>query len=271
MCRHLAWLGPTTDLATLLLETTHGLQRQAWHPRHQQHGNVNVDGFGIGWYPEDGTPPARYRRAAPIWADGNLPDLMRTSHSSAVLAAVRDASVGTSQDESAVAPYSADHWLFSLNGAIPDWTRALATSAARLGTDELLGMEAHCDTALLWVLLLTRLRHGAQPAAALSALATETLAAAPQARLNLLLTDGRRIYAVRHGDSLWYRQGGDDVRVASEPDDEHPDWRAVPHHSLLTATPAAVHIAPLAASPTVASTTHPTPPHAPDTERTPTG
>lgn len=105
MCRHLAYLGPETTAAALLIDPPHGLYPQSWAPRRQRHGTVNADGFGIGWYlPTADEPPARYRRAVPVWADPNLPDLARTVRTRALLAAVRSATEGTAHDEAAAAP-----------------------------------------------------------------------------------------------------------------------------------------------------------------------
>jgi dimethylhistidine N-methyltransferase/ergothioneine biosynthesis protein EgtC len=247
MCRHLAYLGPEVPLAELLTAPAHSLYEQSWAPRLQRYGTVNADGFGFGWYPgpdagPDPAEPARYRRATPIWADPNLPDLLRTLRSTAVLAAVRSATVGTTQDESAAAPFRDGPWLFSHNGAVPDWTRLPDTG---LGPEEMLGLEAHSDSALLWAALVRRLRHGQPAGAALADLVRSTAAARPTARLNLLLTDGRTIAATRHGDTLWYARADGRVLVASEPDDSAAPWQEVPDHSLLLATPADVHIAPL--------------------------
>ena len=47
MCRHLAYLGPPATLRALLLDPPHGLGTQAWAPRRQCHGTMNVDGFGV--------------------------------------------------------------------------------------------------------------------------------------------------------------------------------------------------------------------------------
>ena len=63
MCRHLAYLGPPATLRSLLCDPPHGLATQSWAPRRQQHGTVNVDGFGVGWYAPGDPEPARYRRA----------------------------------------------------------------------------------------------------------------------------------------------------------------------------------------------------------------
>ena len=147
MCRHLAYVGPPVPLARLLTEPPRGLYEQSWHPRRQTHGTVNADGFGVGWYPaaaadddpvDGGFPlPARYRRALPVWADANFTELARTVRSGAVLAAVRSATEGTTQDESASAPFRDGRWLFSHNGAVPDWTRM----PTALSSAELLALE----------------------------------------------------------------------------------------------------------------------------------
>jgi glutamine amidotransferase len=66
MCRHLAWLGEPVPLASVMLEAPYSLLRQSYAPRHQEHGVVNADGFGVGWYLPSRTDPVRYRRAQPI-------------------------------------------------------------------------------------------------------------------------------------------------------------------------------------------------------------
>lgn len=252
MCRHLAYIGPPVTLARLLTEPPHSLYEQSWRPAGQRHGTVNADGFGVGWYPHEpdtgdsdgdaGFPrPARYRRAVPIWADANFPELAGTIRSHAVLAAVRSATEGTTQDESAVAPFRDGRWLFSHNGAVPDWTR-LPTD---LTPAELLALDAHSDSALLWAMTVRRLRQGEPPAGALAAVVRQVAAARPTARLNLLLTDGRTIAATAWGDTLWYRTGPTTALVASEPDDTPGEWREVPDHSLLLATTTGVRILPL--------------------------
>lgn len=261
MCRHLAYLGPPSSLADVVTRPANGLYEQSWAPRRQRYGTVNADGFGIGWYPRQGEePPARYRRAVPIWADVNLPDLTRAVHSGAVLAAVRDATEGTAQDETAAAPYAFGRWLFSHNGAVPRWEGLVEDLGARLEARELLGLEARCDSALLWALLTRRLREGEPAEEALASLTAHTARARPTARLNFLLTDGRTVLATRRGDTLWYRTGPQSVRVASEPDsaqDDGPDrqaadagepgggWQEVPEESLLVATVSTVRTVPL--------------------------
>ncbi len=74
----------------------------------------------------------------------------------------------------------------------------------------------------------------------------EVAAAAPDSRLNLLLTDGRTITATAWGDTLWYlSQPGRYTVVASEPYDDDPQWQEVPDRTLLAATPTDVLLTPL--------------------------
>lgn len=265
MCRHLAYLGPPATLRSLLTEPPHSLFRQAWAPRRQQHGTVNADGFGIGWYADGDPVPARYRRGTPIWGDPSLPDLARVTRSRAVLAAVRSATEGTAAGEQAAAPFADDRWLFSHNGRLDGWPESAAELAAGLlagpaGAAALLSLEAMVDSAFLWALIRRRLRDGDAMDMALAGTIAAAEAAGATGRFNFLLTDGHAIAATACGDTLWYRRrpaghdGPDDaaqwsVTVASEPDDDGPGWTEVPDRHVLTATTSEVSVRPLEAAP----------------------
>ncbi|MEU0370723.1 ergothioneine biosynthesis protein EgtC [Streptomyces sp. NPDC006283] len=241
MCRHIAALGPPEPLGALLVEPAHGLLHQAWEPRRQRYGTVNADGFGVGWYAEGDPVPARYRRAGPIWADLSFTDLARVVRSTAVLAAVRDATAPGADGEAAAAPFAAGPWLFSHNGAVRGWPASMGALAAALPADELLSMEARNDSALLWALVLHRLRAGDSLGQALADTVRDTAGAAPESRLNLLLTDGTTIAATAWGDTLWYlTEPGRRTVVASEPYDDDPLWQEAPDRTVLIATRADV-------------------------------
>ncbi|MEU9256309.1 ergothioneine biosynthesis protein EgtC [Streptomyces sp. NPDC048270] len=251
MCRHLAYLGPMVALGRLLSEPEHSLVHQSWEPRRQRSGTVNADGFGVGWYAQDDPVPARYRRAGPIWSDLTFTDLARVVRSEAALAAVRDATRPGADGEAAAAPFADGPWLFSHNGAIRDWPQAAAPLALGLPPAELLQLASRTDSALVWALVLNRLRAGAELGAALAETVVEVASAAPGSRLNLLLTDGAAIAATAWGDSLWYLADPEAERmvVASEPYDQDPRWCEVPDRTLLTATRTRVELTPLKETP----------------------
>jgi glutamine amidotransferase len=242
VCRHLAYVGPPVSLRELLLDPPHGLYTQSWAPRRQRHGTVNADGFGVGWYADGDAAPARYRRDIPIWNDSSLADIARVTRSAAVLAAVRSATPGTAFGEAAAAPFGAGTWLFSHNGILENWRGFM--SPGKAGRHEPPKLDVLTDSALLWALVLERLRGGGAADLALAATIAEVEAAGGAGRFNFLLTDGRTITATAAGDTLWYRRADGGVTVASEPDDE-PGWTEVPDRHVLTATPGSVTLRPL--------------------------
>ncbi|MGW1376480.1 ergothioneine biosynthesis protein EgtC [Streptomyces sp. NPDC002446] len=251
MCRHIAYVGPAIPFGQVVLDPPHGLYRQSWAPRRQKHGTVNADGFGVGWYAPGDPVPARYRRAGPIWADEQLPDLARVVRTGALLAAVRDATAAGPDAEAAAAPFAADRYLFSHNGAVTGWPDSLAPLAAELPPRELLRLEARCDAAFVWALVRHRLARGDELGEALADTVTAVAAAAPGSRLNLLLTDGTTIAATTWGDTLFHQAipGGGRV-VAAEPYDDSPHWTEVVDRTLLRATRTEVQLTPLKESAT---------------------
>lgn len=246
MCRHMAYVGPPVRVGDLLVDPENGLFRQSWAPRSQRNGTVNADGFGVGWYADGETEPARYRRRGPIWSDLTFADLARVIRTEALLAAVRNATLPGADGEAATAPFTSGPWLFSHNGALTGWPDSMAALASGLPADALLRLEARCDSALIWALVAHRLRAGREIRAALARTVTELHHAAPGSGLNLLLTDGRSIAGTAWGDSLFYRRHpGGGVSVGSEPYDADPGWREVPDGSLLWATSTDVTVTPV--------------------------
>ena len=212
-------------------------------------GTINADGFGIGWLvgdPEDGGVARRYRRDVPMWSDASLPDLAESISSWAILAAVRNATVGMPITETACAPFVEGVWMFSLNGVIDGWPASVAPLADLLPSADLMTLEAPTDSAFLWALVRGQLRDGSSAAMALTRVVSDVLALAPRSRLNLLLHDGQKIAATTVSHALWLRHGGGSVIVSSEAlDPGDARWQQVPDLCLLVATAADFSIDPL--------------------------
>jgi glutamine amidotransferase len=220
MCRHLAWLGEPRTLASLILEPPHGLLPQSHAPRRQVHGRFNADGWGVGFYPPGGAEPARWRSAKPLWSDASFASVAPVLSSSCVLAAVRSATPGMPIEESATAPFTDGRWLLSHNGRVNPEVLPTDTGTA----------ESTCDSALLAHHIF------ATGPAVLAETVVKVARQDPAARLNLLLTDGRRILATTWGDTLSYLVDGYGYVVASEPYDDDPRWVDLPDHHLLDVT-----------------------------------
>jgi glutamine amidotransferase len=236
MCRHLAYLGARTTLESLLLTPDHSLVRQAYEPRYQTQGTVNADGFGVGWYDFERRPtPARYRTPRPMWTDQSFASISGMITSIAMLAAVRSASPGMPVEETGTPPFLEGRWLFSHNGLIPGFQHGVGRELRRGLTERrATGILGASDSELLFGLVLDRLDAGAPPGQALADV-VKSVESVTTARLNLLLTDGKRIAATAWRNSLFVldnRLEGTTI-VASEPHDGDSAWQAVRDGSLV--------------------------------------
>jgi glutamine amidotransferase len=235
VCRHVAYLGPPVVLASLLLDPPHALATQARAPRHQDEGVTNVDGWGVAWWDATGELH-QHRSTVPLPDDAQGRDLLRRTTAGAFVAAVRRASPGLALEASGNAPFVAGGWAFSLNGFVGGWI-AGAGDALRteLSPARRAGLAGDTDTEVLFGLVLDRVDAGAAPGDALAATTAAALAAAGDRRskLNLLLADGARVWATRHGNSLFERPGA----VASEPWDDDPAWREAAEVVAVAAVP----------------------------------
>jgi glutamine amidotransferase len=240
----LAYVGEPLLLGELLSEPAHSLVRQSWQPRRQQHGVVNADGFGVGWYVDGVVEPARHRAAVPIWNDETFIDLARVVRSSAFVAAVRSATIGMPGGQAAAAPFRSGRWLFSHNGAITGWPAAASRLAWGLDPGALALLEAPTDSALLWAMTCDLLARGKPPEATLAEVVARGVEAGG-GRLSFLLSDGHQITATSWGTSLCWRRLPGGVVVASEPYDDDPSWVDIPDHSLVIADRTGTAVSPL--------------------------
>lgn len=228
MCRHLGWLGRPRSLASLVLEPPHGLVVQSYAPRRQTRVRMNADGWGVGFFTSGIATPARWRSTKPIWTDASFESMASHISASCIVAAVRAASSGMPIDESATAPFTDGRWLLSHNGVVDRSVLPLTLAA-----------ESVCDAALLAAHVFSN------GAAKLGAIVTEVGALDPDARLNLLATDGQRMLATTWGDTLSYLADATGVVIASEPYDDDPRWIDVPDRHLVEVTPDGVAVTPL--------------------------
>lgn len=214
MCRHLGWLGKPVSLASLVLEPRHGLLVQSYAPRRQQHGLMNADGWGVGFF--DGVTPRRWRSAAPLWGDVSFASVAPALRSHCAVAAVRSATVGMPIESSATAPFCDGHWLLSHNGVVD---RAVLPAG--------LAAESVCDSAMLAAVIFSR------GVGELGAVIGEVGARDRGARLNILAANGSRLVATTWGDTLSVLRREDGVVLASEPYDDDPRWEDLPDRHLV--------------------------------------
>lgn len=248
MCRHAAYVGPGVALSELLCDLDHSLLKQSYQPRHLLTGVVCADGYGVGWYDEDGEA-ARYAFPGPIWSDPNLAAMTPRIRSDCFVAAVRNATVAGSNTHANCAPFTQGRFHGSLNGALDDFAAwrdelwdGLPPALRRAGRGD-------TDAELVFLMVLAAMEGHEGP----SALATATQEVCrdlidraqrrgTKVQLNLLLSDGDQVVATRAGsmptqNSLFLLHDGEEFPdafvVASEPLYDDPAWQVVEPDTVL--------------------------------------
>jgi glutamine amidotransferase len=247
MCRHLAYVGPSIPLDTVLFDAPHALVRQAIAPRLQTATPDNPDGWGVAWYDAAGDFVHRYRTVTRMWDDDAFDASYSGVSSGAIVAAARAASPGSVLDVTGNAPFVDDRWTFSLNGTVPGFREGVGDALReRLSDERATSLEGDTDSVVLFALVLDEIDAGASPYGAVASVArTAYERAGGRGRLNLLLTDGRDVVATAIGNSLFVRSAREAVLVASEPLDDGPGWCEVPHGSVVRASAHDQRIAPI--------------------------
>jgi glutamine amidotransferase len=236
-----------------LLEAPHSLAIQS---------RSQPDGYGIGTFAEDGTPRVE-RGVTPAWQDEAFARDAKQGCSRTYVVHLRYASSGPAALRNSH-PFMQDDRLFAHNGVF----EGLRDLEDHLGSDRAL-VRGDTDSERFFALITreTRLADGDLHAGITAAVRwiAEHL---PMFSLNLVLATADELWALRYPDTneLWLlerRAGGphgcrhlhessevgtlrvrsddlaacDAVVVASEPMDEHPDWRLLESGELMRVMP----------------------------------
>ncbi len=250
MCRIAAYLGEPVALSHFLLDPPHSLEVQGWAPQELKYARLNADGFGFAWY-DDEDRPAVYVNPAPIWSDPNLPHLARSLASPLWIASVRSATAGNPVNHVNTQPFVDNEFLFDHNGLIDDFHGALQQHMIQQLAPELLAtIRGNTESEYLFAVLRQLLKDNPDmPVETALAELMDNIASWTEGHrclLNLVVSDGERLYAVRHaiGDdcpSLYYTTDDEMFPgaqlIASERLTESSFWQSVPEHQILILDP----------------------------------
>mgnify|MGYP002777705121 CR=1 FL=1 len=247
MCRLLGYLGPSLQLADLLLKPDHSLMVQSYQPKEMTSGVLNADGFGVGWYVDQSA--YLYRNTLPIWSDENLEDLCRYVLSPCILANVRSATAGQPVQLSNCQPFRFGQILAVHNGYIENFRQTLYRPLRDRLSDPCYQMiKGTTDSEHLFALFCQHYLES--PQLSLVDALRQTLelilklaaAEGVKAGLNLILSDGKQLVACRSAypsapPSLYWLE--DDPTFArsklivSEPIFSSDHWRSFANDSVL--------------------------------------
>lgn len=269
MCRFAVYLGEEILISTLVTEPAASILHQSYHS-HEREEPLNGDGFGIAWYPHDGSQPAVLKEVSPAWNSLNLRSVARVTRTRCLLAHVRAASPGLPVTQLNCHPFSHGPLSFMHNGGVGGFQRIKQRLVSALKEETFLEIAGSTDTEHLFAFvkeawaadagspalqrLENALRQGVERVEAMRA----ALEAPPPSLLNLVLCDGQRAVVSRYvsdermpANSLYVQSGrrytceggicrmiepeagSGAVIVASEPLSSDPGWQKVPENHLV--------------------------------------
>ena len=250
MCRIAAYLGEPIALGKFLIDPPHSLQVQGWAPRELKYARLNADGYGFSWYADD-EQPAVYVNPGPIWTDPNLPHLARTLVSDLWIASVRSASEGNPVNHANTQPFADEEFLFDHNGLIEEFhSQVRPRLVADLDPALLPSIRGNTESEYLFAALRQILAD--DPDLAVEAALAELMQRIERwvdgcrSLLTIVVSDGKRLYAVRHalGDgcpTLYYTSDDEAFPnaqlMASERMTDCSFWQIVPEHQILILDP----------------------------------
>ncbi|HYT27228.1 MAG TPA: ergothioneine biosynthesis protein EgtC, partial [Actinomycetota bacterium] len=197
------YLGPPAPLSTLLSDPPHSLSVQAYQPRLQHDGVVNVDGTGVVWWPVGEREPVRYATERPPWSDPNLLHLAGRLRGVVQLAAVRSGTPGLPYGVDAAAPFAHGTLAVVHNGRVGGFRGPVGRRLLDALPDDLYHAAGTLTDSVVLFLTLVRY-HRARPGASLASTVTAAVLdvakacadAGEPATLTVLASDGHRIIGV---------------------------------------------------------------------------
>ncbi|KAF8073182.1 Cndp1 [Scenedesmus sp. PABB004] len=252
MCRLMAYIGPPRLIADVVLWPDRSIIKQSYDarerlqdpslPNHLGFGNLNGDGFGIGWYTPDelreGDPtPCMYKSITPAWNNENLARLSCKIISPLVFAHVRAAYPGMPVSEQNCHPFQWGRYIWMHNGVVGGFSaikRRLLEQLSDAAYDSI--QSFHSDSAVSFAVFLSHLpnlTHQQSPDVLVTAMQAaisticgvqDQLGVTDISLLNFVVSDGSTLIATRfvrpEGEAaatLYYAEGASFDRQGAEP------------------------------------------------------
>lgn len=155
MCRFVAYLGFALPINEILSNPKDSLIKQSADALESE-VTVNADGFGIGWYTDFKTSPARFLSVQPAWSDINLKSISHHIQSGCFLGHVR-AATSTATTLYNCHPFRFNDYLFMHNGEVGGFTQIKRALVSSLGDAPFSNILGNSDSEVLFGLLMTNL------------------------------------------------------------------------------------------------------------------
>lgn len=244
-------MGEEIKLEDLVLKFPHNLIVQSYASKELLSGNVNLDGFGCGWYNRKvESNPAQYATLLPLWSDNRFPTIAKAVTSSVIIAAVRNATPPFPNELSAVQPYASGKYMFVHNGFIKVYDKFRRKMENDLPEDYFNRIPNRTDSAIIFSVFMWKLSDVQESESPVREALLKTLEWLKDyssdsdftSNLNIGISDGENLTFIRHEikgacNSLYYNSSHKNfpngVFIASEALDDDTGWKTVPENSMI--------------------------------------
>ncbi len=260
MCRWIAYIGEPIYMDTVITKPTSSLLEQSLNAKmaFKIDGSIlstNGDGFGVGWYSEK-TEPGIFKDSEPAWLNQNLHEICTNIKARIFMAHIRSATTGSVQRSNSH-PFKYKNWLFQHNGFVNNFDQIRRILNAKLTDEQYQLLSGTTDSEVIFRLMLS---FGLQlhPKKAIEKTikflksTLKKVGVKPEMTLSCALSDGAKIYTIRHStmsrsNSQFYSVAqnclqdiGDNdflvpnnsIVIVSEPLDHHNKrWNEMPNNS----------------------------------------
>jgi len=213
MCRFIAYLGRPIIVDELLLKPSNSLVHQSFSAGEMSEP-LNGDGFGLGWYDHGIRElPGLFRSITPAWNNNNLLYNASMFRADCVFAHIRAASEGGVSEHNSH-PFLFGQFLMMHNGGVPQVPRIKRSLLALLGDELFLWIKGQTDSEHIFALLMQHINETRSTGPPLTAeqvkqcfqktfdvvqqLKEDAGTGEEISTLNLMVTDGHRIFGTRY-------------------------------------------------------------------------
>jgi glutamine amidotransferase len=227
-------------------------------PNNRDH-EINVDGFGIGWYFDNNIEPCKYLGLKPPWNDINLINISKFIKTHLLFGHIRAIKPFSNSivHEYNCHPFSYKNFLFMHNGDISNFSSFKKSVVTYLNDDVYSKIRGNTDSEFCFAIFLNMLKKkfynngGYLPPQYFKHLVLRVIKKIyhfsikndinSSLSLNFAFTDGRTIICTRflnkkneEPPSLYYYKKNNNVIISSEPIEyEDPDWNLLDKNNLI--------------------------------------
>lgn len=252
MCRWFIYFGNKINLESILYDHKNSILKQSFKKKYtpfleennKRDHEVNVDGFGIGWYVNKKQYPTFYKCTKTPWSDFNFRRLSKILNSNIIFAhirAIKPFSEGLIHEFNCH-PFTYRKLLFMHNGDFKYFYKYKKQVIEKID-DKLFNLiKGTTDSEHIFYLIISlankKFNMGNIKNSVLEAIKILNLITKNSISLNIAISNGEFIVFTRYINnnenpcSLYYKNNEGHILISSEPIDYDNNWSSIPKNSI---------------------------------------